>query len=43
MFKESDMKELSIIDFGSVKFIGDEINENFPALTPEYCAPELNF
>ena len=43
MFKESDMKTIAIIDFGSAKFIGDNLSSDFPALTYNYCAPELDF
>ena len=42
MFKESNMLEIAIIDFGSAKFIGDTINSDFPALSLDYSAPELN-
>ena len=43
MFKEEDMKKIAIIDLGSAKFIGDHLNNDSPALTKDYCAPELNF
>ena len=35
------MNEIALADFGSAKFIGDEKNSDYPALSKDYCAPEL--
>ena len=37
------MEKIVITDFGSAKVIGDETYNYYPALTKDYCAPELNY
>ena len=39
----NDLKKIALADFGSAKVIGDENYNRLPALTPDYCAPELNY